>query len=87
MHDINTRNRRHLCRPNADLPSFQKSKFYAGIKILTILQPRMTVLQNGKAKFAAALRKYLNTRPFYLLDEFFYVLRKFLTLLCKMLTF
>jgi len=31
----------------------------------------MTVLQNGKAKFTAALRKYINTRLFYLLDEFF----------------
>jgi len=36
MHNINTRNRHHLCRPNADLSYFQKSKFYADIKILNI---------------------------------------------------
>jgi hypothetical protein len=36
IHNINTRNRNHLCRPNADLSSFQKSKFFAVIKILNI---------------------------------------------------
>ena len=30
-----------------------------------------TFLKNGKAKFKAAIRKYLNTHPSYYLHEFF----------------
>jgi len=33
IHNINTRNKLHLHRPNANLSCFQKSTFYAGINI------------------------------------------------------
>ena len=58
IHNNNTRNKLHLHRPNANLSCFQKSTFYAGIKIFTSLPPSVTTLKNDKAKFKAALRKY-----------------------------
>jgi hypothetical protein len=63
---INARNKQHLHRPNANLPCFQKSTFYAGINIFNILPPRVTIVKNDKAEFEAALRKYLNTHFFTL---------------------
>jgi hypothetical protein len=36
IHNINTRNKHHLHRPNANLSCFQKGTFYVGIKIVDI---------------------------------------------------
>jgi hypothetical protein len=49
---------------------FQKSTFYDGIKIFNSLPPSVTVLKNEKAKFQAALRKYIHTHSFYPVDEY-----------------
>jgi hypothetical protein len=70
LHNINTRNTHHLHRPNANISCFQKSTFYAGIKIFSNLTPGVTILKNDKAKFKAALGKYLNTHSVYSLDEY-----------------
>ena len=51
VHNINTSNKHHPYRPNANLSCFQKSTFCAGIKIFNILPPSLTVLKNNKAKF------------------------------------
>jgi len=66
----NTRNKHHL-RPIANLSCFQKITFYAGIKIFNSWPTSMTILKIDKAKFKAALRKYLHTQCFYSVDEFF----------------
>jgi hypothetical protein len=72
IHSINRRNKKlHLQRPNANLSCFQKSTFYAGIKIFNSLPHSLTVLKNEKAKSKLALRKYLYTHSFYSIDEFF----------------
>jgi hypothetical protein len=71
IHSINTVNKHHLQRPNVNLSCFQKSTFYAGIKIFNGLPSGVTILKNDKAKFEAALRKYLNTHFLYSVDEFF----------------
>ena len=68
IHTFNTRN---LHRANANLSCFQKGTFYAGIKIFNSLPPSVTILNNDKAKFEAALRKYLHTCSFYSVDKFF----------------
>jgi hypothetical protein len=73
IHNINTRNKHHLHRPNAKLSSFQKSTFYAGIKIFNSLPCSLIILKNEKAKFKLALRKYLNTHSFHSVDTFFFV--------------
>ena len=71
IHNINTTNKHPLHKPNVKLSFFQKSSFYAGIKIFNILLPSVTILKKHKAKFKAAVRKYLYTYSFYSLDEFF----------------
>jgi len=71
MHSINTRNKHHLHRPNANLSCFQTSTFYASIKIFNILPPSVTILKNDRTKFKAALRKYLHTHSFYSADVFY----------------
>jgi hypothetical protein len=71
VHNINTVNKHHHHRPNANLSCVQKSTFYAGIKIVNSLPLGVTILKNDKAKFRAALRKYIFTHSFYSLNEFF----------------
>ena len=71
IHNLNTRYKHHLHRPNTKLPCFHKSQLYAGIKLFNSLSPSVTILRNNKTKFQAALRKYLHTHSFYSVDEFF----------------
>jgi hypothetical protein len=74
LHNINTMTEHHLPhRPDASLSCFQKSTFFAGIKNFQTLIPIVTILKNDKAKFKAALRKYLHAHSFYSVDEFFNV--------------
>jgi hypothetical protein len=58
LHNINSRNKHILHRPNANVFCFQKSTFYAGTNIFNNLPPSVTVFKSDKAKFNAALRKY-----------------------------
>jgi hypothetical protein len=71
IHNINTRNKHHLHRSNANTSCFKKSTFCAGIKIFNSLPCSLTILMNEKAKSQLALRKYLNTHSFYSVHEFF----------------
>jgi hypothetical protein len=67
---INTRNKRHLHRPIANLPCFQKSALYSSIRIFNSLPYSVTNLKNEKAQFKVALRRHLNAHSFYSVDEF-----------------
>jgi hypothetical protein len=69
--NINTRNKHHLHRPNANLSCLQKSTVYDGIRIYNSLQRSLTSLKHEKAKFKVALKRYLNTYSFYSVDGFF----------------
>jgi hypothetical protein len=71
VHNINTRNKHNLTRPNANLSCFQKRTFYAGIKIFNNLPRSLTILNNQRGKFKLVLRKYLNTHSFYSVDDVF----------------
>jgi len=71
IHNIYTRNKHNLHRPNASLSYFSKGTLYAGIRIFNVLPPSLTFLKNDKAKFKAALRRYLSTHSFYSVDKFF----------------
>jgi hypothetical protein len=71
VHNINTRNKHRLHRPNTILSCYQKSTFYAGINIFNSLPPSVTILKNDKAKFQAAFRKFLHILSFYSVDKFF----------------
>jgi len=54
-HNTNTRNKYHLDRPKAKLFCFQKSTFYAGIKIFNSLPCSLTILKKGEAKFKVVI--------------------------------
>jgi hypothetical protein len=71
IHSTDTKNKHHLHRPNANLSSFKKSTFYAGIRIFNRLPLSLISLKNENTKFKVALRKYLNRHTFYSVDEFF----------------
>ena len=58
IQNIKTREKHHLHRSHAKLPSFKKkSIFYAATKLFKSFPPTVTMLQNGQAKFRAAFTK------------------------------
>jgi IS1 family transposase len=60
IHSINTRNRDHLHRPTANLSCFQRSAYYAGIKIFNNSLPsNLRSLMNKKAQFISITEKIL----------------------------
>jgi hypothetical protein len=73
MHNISTRNKHHLPRPNANRSAFQKNTFYGAIRIFNSLQCSLTICKIEKAKLKVTFRKYLNTHSFSSVDEFLYV--------------
>jgi hypothetical protein len=50
-----------LHRPIASLSCFEKSAYYAGIKIFNSLPSNLTSLVNKKAQFKVTLKRYLIT--------------------------
>ena len=71
IHNINTLNKHHHHRPNANLSCVQKNTFCAGIKVINSLPTSVTILKNDKAKFRTAVRKYIHTHFFNSVNEFF----------------
>ena len=71
IHNINTRNKRQLSSPNANLHCFQKSTSNPAIKIFYSLPSSVKILKNDKAQFKAALTKYLPTHSHYSVDKIF----------------
>jgi hypothetical protein len=53
---------------NTDLLTSQL--YYSGINIFNNLPFSLKSVMNGQAKFKVALKRYLNTRSFYSVDEF-----------------
>ena len=64
IHNVNTRNKHHFIRPNAELFCCQESTFHVGIQTFNSLPRCLRILKKEKAKFKVAVRKYLNTQPF-----------------------
>ena len=71
VHNINTRNKHRLHRPVANLSCFQRDASYSRIRIFNSLPRSITNLKNEKTQFKVALKKFLNTRSFYSVDELF----------------
>jgi hypothetical protein len=69
IHSVNTRNRTNFID---QLPTlcFQKSAYYAGIKIFNSLPLNLRSLTIKKAQFKVALKRYLNIHSFYSVEEF-----------------
>jgi hypothetical protein len=70
IHCVNTMKRDYLQRPTANLSCFQKSAYYAGIKIFNSLTSNFRSLTNKKAKFKVTSKGYLNTYSFYSVELF-----------------
>ena len=70
-HNINTKNKHPIHRPDDNLSCYHKITFYAGIKFFNSLPPTVTILKNDMATFKAPFRKYLYTHSLYSIDEFF----------------
>lgn len=69
VHTLNTRSKYHN-RLTANLSYSQKSASYAGIKIFSRLPPSFSSVINRKGYCTVALKRYLYTHSFYLLDNF-----------------
>ena len=54
VHNISTRNKYHLHRPNASLSCFQKSTFCDAIRIFSSVPHSLTVRKNYNAEFKVA---------------------------------
>jgi hypothetical protein len=63
-------NKNHLHRPVANLSCFQKGAYYAGIKMFNILSPSIKTISDKKETFKVALKRCLNTHPFYSVHGF-----------------
>jgi hypothetical protein len=59
VHSVNTRHKHCLNKPTVNLSCFQKSAYYAEIKIFSNLPSDPTSLMNEKAQFKIALNWYL----------------------------
>ena len=69
VHVTDTRNKHHLHRPDTSFSYFQKSALCAGIRIFNISPCNLTSLKNEKAECKVVLRRYINTQPFYFVNE------------------
>jgi hypothetical protein len=67
---LTLKNKDHLHRPTANLLYFQKSAYFAIIKIFNSLSSNLRSLINKKAQFKGELKRYLNTHSFYSVEEF-----------------
>jgi hypothetical protein len=70
IQSVNTRNRDYLHRPSSNLSCFQKTSYYAGIKIFNSLPSNQKSLMNKQTQFKVALKRYLNNQSFYSVEEF-----------------
>jgi hypothetical protein len=70
VRNVNTRNKNQSHRPIANLSCFQRSVYYAGIKIFNSLPFSLSDLINKRAQFEVALKRCLITYSFYSVDEF-----------------
>jgi hypothetical protein len=70
IRSVNPRKRDDLHKPIANFSCFQKSAYYAGIKILNSLPSNVKILMNNKAQFKVELKRCLNTHCFHSVEEF-----------------
>jgi hypothetical protein len=76
VNSVNTRCKHYLPKPTANLSYFQKSAYYAGIKIFSNLPSDLESLMNEKILIKVALKLYLNPRSFYKYSVNEYLLSK-----------
>jgi hypothetical protein len=70
MYTVLIQEKHYLCNQVANLLGFQKSTYYAGIKIFNNLSSDLKILMNEKAQLKIAQKRYLNTHSLYYADEY-----------------
>jgi hypothetical protein len=70
VHSVNKRNKHQLHKPMAKVSCFQKSTYYAGIRIVNSLLSSLISLLIKRAQFEVACERYLITCSFYTVDKF-----------------
>jgi hypothetical protein len=71
IHDKNTRSRLNLHLPLPNLSIYQRGTYCNGIKVFNNLPPDIKKLSHNVKQFSLALKRFLHTKSFYLLDEYF----------------
>ena len=71
IHNINTRTKSNLHQPISNLSTYQKRKYYSGIKVYNSLSTQITDLSHNRKQFKSALENDLYLHSFYTLDEYF----------------
>jgi hypothetical protein len=69
IHNINTRYKHDFHQPNANLTSYQKGAYYAGIKLFNNLPDSIKSLNHDIKVFKPALKDYLLSHS-YSVEEF-----------------
>jgi hypothetical protein len=70
VHDLNTRHRTKLHKPQVRLKLYQQSLYYSCINIYNHLPDYLAVLILDKKRFLQHVKKYLIDNPFYTMEEF-----------------
>jgi hypothetical protein len=70
IHNINTRYKHDLHQPSANLTSYHKGAYYAGIKLFSSLPDSIKSLNHDIKLFQPALKDYLLSHSFYSVEEF-----------------
>jgi len=69
-HNTDNRQRNNSYLPQANLTIYQKGGYYLGIKVFYHL-PSMIQNVDKLKKFKTALKQFLSTYSFYILEEYF----------------
>jgi hypothetical protein len=71
IHNVNTKTKSNLHRPIPNLSTYQKGRYYSGIKVLNSLPSQIKDLFHNRHQFKRALKNFLYFHSFYTLDEYF----------------
>ena len=70
-HRADTRQKKKLHLPQANLSIYQKGAYNSGIKLFNNLHLEIKNVADNQKKFKTALKKCLYTYSFYTLEEYF----------------
>jgi hypothetical protein len=71
IQNINTRHTSNLHLPRAHLNIYQKGVYYSGIKTFSSLPRYIKTYSDDPRTFKKAVKKFLYTNSFYLLNEYY----------------
>jgi hypothetical protein len=71
IHGFNTGRNFGLYRPQTNLSIYQRGLYYFGIKLFNHLPLNIKELTHNIKQFIASLSAFLQSKPFYILDEYF----------------